>query len=546
MLRAISTLLSERFEGATPLLFKVDSDTNRLVANSETDSAELLEPHVAVGPAGGVIGRAASEAKFIVGSAASVPEVRWEVANESWCIAVPVLAPDSRVLAVIGLLGQGSQPSEQVLGVLEVTARLASMAASKEPVASGSNTSLDELTGLLDAESFWGVASTGVENAITFSTSISVLLVQISSPDITDALISRSGTIVASSVRPADSVAHLGAGRFAILLPDLRDTAEMSLVAEQITSRIERSPLPIQASVGAAIASKDANLDSLSEQASSALDLAETRGLQRTVIVEIGSGSPDKTHTMALMQMLRSGEVVPHYQPQIDLLTGETTGAEALARRRTNSGTEPIPILEKMSTSTITKDLTRHMLSSVCQDIAIWEANSVLSAGFKISVNATANELCDPTFLGTVTRAIEAAGIKSSRLCIEITESEAMANQGAAAGILRRLREFGVSIAVDDFGTGYSSLSYLARLPVDLIKIDRSFITDLENDRGNAAVIGAVVDVASKMEMTVLAEGIETQDQANILQGLGVNFAQGWLYSAALCPEDLIAFLARS
>ncbi|MFV1991223.1 MAG: EAL domain-containing protein, partial [Acidimicrobiales bacterium] len=242
-----------------------------------------------------------------------------------------------------------------------------------------------------------------------------------------------------------------------------------------------------------------------------------------------------------LARLLKAGSVVPHYQPQLNLRSGEIIGVEALARKVEGNAAESIPQLLQVTTSPTTREFTQNILRQVCSDIMRWEP--VLTPEFKVSVNAPAEELCDMAFVDTVRNALRISGVAAERLCIEVTESESMSSQGLAAVVLQELRKMGVSVAVDDFGTGYSSLAYLLRLPIDLIKIDRSFVSGLPQDRSSLAIIGAVVDVAREIGMTVLAEGVETPEQAQALVDIGVQYAQGWLYSPAISARDFVALL---
>jgi EAL domain-containing protein (putative c-di-GMP-specific phosphodiesterase class I) len=245
-----------------------------------------------------------------------------------------------------------------------------------------------------------------------------------------------------------------------------------------------------------------------------------------------------------LRQALDAGEFRLVYQPIVALATGQIIGAEALLRwdhpNVTIGPDQFIPLAEE------TGDIVpigRWVLAEACRQARRWQRETRLG-DFAISVNASARELVEPRFVAEVVATLATTGLAPEYLTLEVTESVLLADETAAVGSLRALRAAGIHIAVDDFGTGYSSLSYLDRLPVDGLKIDRSFVQGLAPGRGRSALVSATLGFARALGLTVTAEGVETDEQLRKLQELRCRLAQGFYLSRPLAPESLVELLA--
>ena len=239
------------------------------------------------------------------------------------------------------------------------------------------------------------------------------------------------------------------------------------------------------------------------------------------------------------------GEIVIAFQPQLKVDTGQLVGAEALARwEHPEYGllgastlfavAERAGVMESLSTQIHKQALTL---------AASWPK----SLGFlSLSINVTAGDLASAAFDDNMQKQIASAGFEPHRLTLEITESELIGNLSASADILQRLRTAGVRIAIDDFGTGYSSLSYLKELPVDYLKIDSGLTGDISGSPKDRVVVRSIIDMAHSLDLSVIAEGVETEGQLKTLAELGCEYFQGFLRSGPLSPDEFEAFSLRS
>lgn len=238
-----------------------------------------------------------------------------------------------------------------------------------------------------------------------------------------------------------------------------------------------------------------------------------------------------------LAEALRTRSIDVHFQPIVDLASHRPAGAEALARwHDVQLGQVPPPRFVAAAERTgLISELGRQVLADAAAVAASWEA---LPTALVIDVNVSPVELRDPGFVDGVASAVELAGLAPGRLCLELTETAAVEDLVRTSRTLAALRDLGVRIALDDFGTGYSSLTVMRELPVDLVKMDRSFVAHLTTDTRATVLTRLIVDAAHAMGMAVCAEGVETPEQAAQLAALGCDLAQGWLYAPALARDD--------
>ncbi len=247
---------------------------------------------------------------------------------------------------------------------------------------------------------------------------------------------------------------------------------------------------------------------------------------------------------LELRRASRDGEFELHYQPQIDLTSGLPTGAEALLRwRHPERGLLlPIAFIDALAHSAVALAVGRWVLQRACCDAATWP--EVAGRRLAVGVNLFPVQFDDEGLLGEVDHALALSGLPPERLELELTETIALNDDGVAEHVLMQLRARGIRVAYDDFGTGFASLSMLHRLPVDRVKIDRSFVRNVMENRGDEAIVRSIALIARNFDLKVIAEGVETTFQAEFLRSLGCQDVQGWLYSKALAPLDFDCWLA--
>ncbi|MDF1504261.1 EAL domain-containing protein [Roseisolibacter sp. H3M3-2] len=367
-----------------------------------------------------------------------------------------------------------------------------------------------------------------------------------------DQLLASVATRLLAATRGSDTVARLGGDEFAMLLPAVRGEEEAVLVAKRVVAtlgvpfRVGGRPLRLGASVGIALARGGEGADDLLRNADLALYRAKSQGRARYELFA------PALHAAAVERLELEGELraaiagdqlVLHYQPIVDLRGGATRGVEALVRwRHPARGLVPpatfIPLAE--STDLIVP-LGRWVLRRACDEAARWPGGD---AAPSVAVNVSARQLAGDDFARTVADALRDSGLPPRRLVLEVTESVLLGDLDAALRRLEALRALGVRLALDDFGTGYSSLAYLQRLPVDLLKIDRTFTAGLDGSGRRAALARSIVAMADTLGLETVAEGVETDAQHAALVALGCRLAQGYRYARPMDADALRAFLA--
>jgi diguanylate cyclase (GGDEF)-like protein/PAS domain S-box-containing protein len=361
---------------------------------------------------------------------------------------------------------------------------------------------------------------------------------------------------VRETLRTGDTVARLGGDEFVLLLTGLRTADEAAVVARKVLEivrapvRLSRRDFFITGSIGICIFPDDGqDAEALLKNADAAVYRAKERGrdncqlftpIMHTAAVErleIESG---------LRQAMGRGELVLHYQPILDLRRREVCGVEALLRwnhpvRGLVSAPEFIPVAES---SNLIVPLGLWTLRTALHEVRRWQ--EITHPRLTVAVNLAARHFQQPELVDHIAAALAETGVAAECLVVEITETQTMQNAAAAALTLARLKELGVQIAIDDFGTGYSSLSYLKHLPIHSLKIDRSFVADITEGKGDAAIARAIIMLAHTLQLTVVAEGVETAEQLQFLEKAECDMAQGFLYSRPLSESDCEAFLQRN
>jgi EAL domain-containing protein (putative c-di-GMP-specific phosphodiesterase class I) len=349
-------------------------------------------------------------------------------------------------------------------------------------------------------------------------------------------------------------VARLGADAFAVLATDLARPDDVSAVARKIREAmhapfwLEARDLHVTVSIGASIYPRDGEeFDILLRNADAAMHRVKAEG-RNGFQFYAAAMTRQATERVELENELRlalgKNELEIHYQPQVVLANGRIVGVEALMRwnHRGRGWIPPgqfIPIAED---SDLIHPLGEFALAEGCRRIRAW--NDAGFASLRLAVNVSAQQFRSAGFVEAVGRALRAAELEPACLELELTESVLVENREEAADILKRLKALGVQIAVDDFGTGYSSLSYLSRLPIDCLKIDRSFVSRVHEKGHDAAITQAVISLAHSLAVRVIAEGIETAEQLEFLRTHRCDQGQGYLFSPAVDPEAMAKLLA--
>jgi predicted signal transduction protein with EAL and GGDEF domain len=350
-----------------------------------------------------------------------------------------------------------------------------------------------------------------------------------------------------------DSLARLGGDEFAILLNGLNDEQQTNAFAFRIQEKLS-APFLIagrevftSASIGIALGPAHyTNPDDIMRDADTAMYHAKSRGKARHELfdADMHARVRDRLDLESdLRSAVSSNDFEVHYQPIVSLATGMCVGFESLIRwTRAGKPVSPatfIPVAEELG---LIESVGTWVLQKACLTFADWQQRFPDSGLDCITVNVSARQLIQQNFLRIVEKAVGAAGLQPSHVRLEITETALMDSTHMVASVLRELREFGVKIYLDDFGTGCSSLSHLHKLPVDTLKIDRSFVTSLMvPDR--PAMVESILALARTLNTSVVAEGIENDDQAYELERLGCTHAQGYLFSRPLsvhAVEELI------
>jgi diguanylate cyclase (GGDEF)-like protein len=366
---------------------------------------------------------------------------------------------------------------------------------------------------------------------------------------------------LSGSLRPGDTVARLGGDEFAVLLPD-GGAEDGALVATRLISSLETPftldeiAVGVEVSIGIATAEPDAGgipgpdpsgwVQQLMHQADTAMYTAKT---ERTGFSSYIPGQDDATPgRLALLGELRQAfdrnELVLHYQPKVAVDTGELLGVEALVRwlHPKRGLLAPAEFLKLAEETTLIHRLTSRVL-----ELALGLSRQWLDRGMAlpVSVNISARSLLDGKFPANVADHLTAAGVPATMLCLELTESSLISDPDKALAILGELHRMGVRLSIDDFGTGYSSMAYLKILPVDELKVDRSFVRDMAIDPSDAVLVQSTVDLGHNLGLSVVAEGVEDGATLAALKKIGTDVVQGYYLGRPMAADKLDGWLAN-
>jgi len=371
-----------------------------------------------------------------------------------------------------------------------------------------------------------------------------------------DALLLELARRMKHCLRSADTIARRSGDNFVIIMPEVTECPDVAVAARKV---LDAAAVPIDvfgremhvtACIGAALFPRDgADADVVLANAAQALARAKKEGRDRfQFYVEVmNQNALDRLDLeQALRHALEREELLLHYQPRVDLRSGQIVAAEALVRWNRNGKLVPpgefIPLAEETG---LIEPIGDWVLAEACRQQRAWLDRGVPIVTVGVNVSQQQLRVRDPAqgLPALCRRHLAAAGLETRWLELELTESLLMESPEQTIGLLRTLHAAGTKLAIDDFGTGYSSLAYLTQLPVDYLKIDRSFVNDICTDPNSAAVARAIIGLAHNLHLTVIAEGIETEAQLRFLRKLGCDEMQGFLFSRPLAADAFAAML---
>ncbi len=371
--------------------------------------------------------------------------------------------------------------------------------------------------------------------------------------------LSRAAGKRSADLQEADeALARLGGDEFTVLVGSIRDPSDAMRVAKRIQGALGE-PFSIQgrevftsASMGIALSTGSHDrAEDLLRDADIAMFRAKMLGKSRCEFFD------EEMHTQAVEQLqletelrraVESKEFLLHYQPIVLLETGELAGFEALVRWQhpVKGLVYPDGFLSVVEKTGLVVPLGKWILRQACQQAQSWESQSTQPAKLAVMVNVSPRQFTYPDLVSDVEGALRETGMDPHRLHLEVTESAAMADPERTKGVLTRLKGLGISISIDDFGTGHSSLGRLRRFPVDVVKIDRSFITHMDSDQEARKIVHLIIEFAHAVSLKVIAEGIEVAAHRDQLKSLGCDYGQGYFFSRPVDQEGVERLLARS
>ncbi|MCP1497726.1 diguanylate cyclase (GGDEF)-like protein [Pseudomonas migulae] len=368
-----------------------------------------------------------------------------------------------------------------------------------------------------------------------------------------DKMLKQVSRNLVATVRESDSVFRYGSDEFVVILADIRHPQQTKGIAEKLLNAI-RAPLHIAghdlsvtASLGISIYPDDGfDAIELIKKAETAMRNIKESGPNdfSFFIDEMNKRARDQQSIETGIRLaLERKEFVLHYQPKLDLGSGQVVGAEALIRwQRPGHGlVYPSEFIGVAEDSGLIVPLSKWVLAEACRQACAWQARGLPK--ICMSVNMSAIDFRQRDFVDGIERTLEQTGLDPALLELEITEGVLMQNIDVTVTSLNRLKALGVRLAIDDFGTGYSSLSYLRRFPIDVLKIDQSFIRGLSNDSNDAALVSAIISLGRSLKLNIIAEGVETLEQLNFLRAHQCEEGQGYFFSKAVEPDTFVQYL---
>ena len=357
-------------------------------------------------------------------------------------------------------------------------------------------------------------------------------------------------------VRDSDTVSRQGGDEFVILLAETKSSEDAAVSAQkilddlQVLHMIDKSQLHVTTSIGISVYPADGlNAETLLKSADTAMYYAKEKGRNnyQFFISEMNTRAVER---LIIENNLRLGiekqQFILYYQPKVNLNTGHITGAEALLRWQHDEWGEVVPdiFVPVAEDSGLIVPIGRWVLRQACKQAKIWQ-DAGLQA-ISIAVNISAQEFLQKDFVESVHAVLIETRLAAHFLELEITESVLMRDAECSKNILQQLKKMGIKLAVDDFGTGYSSLSYLQRFPIDVLKIDQSFVQNIESAQDDGIIVSAIISMGNSLKLKVVAEGVETPSQLAFLKAHHCEEGQGYFYSHPLIAEDFATLLLEN
>jgi diguanylate cyclase (GGDEF)-like protein len=420
----------------------------------------------------------------------------------------------------------------------------------------------DNLTGLPNRALFEEHLDRALNEAAALGRHVAVLFVDLDrfkrvndtfSHRVGDLFLREMANRMKGALRPSDTVARIGGDEFTIVLHEVRDASEAAQIAGRVMDAM-RPPLSIEgheivasASIGIALFPEDGNdAETLQRAADAAMYYAKDLGRDRAESFSTRNETLDLTRMDEELRVaLREGYFVVHYQPKVGV-DRKLAGFEALVRMNhpVHGLIPPLNFIPLAESNGLIVPLGAWVLNEACRQIAAWEARGL--SPISMAVNVSPVQICRSDFAKSVAECLARNGVAASSLELELTESLLINAVGEAQEQLRALRALGIRLSIDDFGTGYSSLSYLHRLPVDAIKLDRSFVQSIDTDDLAQRLVNAMIGVAHGLGLSVVAEGVETEAQRDALLTAGCSLMQGFLFAHPQPAAELEEFLRAS
>ena len=419
----------------------------------------------------------------------------------------------------------------------------------------------DSLTGIPNRQLFTDRVNHAFRRSVRDRAAIAVLFIDLDNfksindtqgHSVGDDVLKVMANRLAVCARDGDTLARFGGDEFAVLLEDLKSLEDAEAAAERI---IEELRLPfdvgglsvtISASIGVSGGADATSPSELMRNADVAMYVAKSDGRGRKVRFQADMHAKvlERLELEADMRRaLDENQFVLNYQPIVGLTAGELVSVEALIRwdHPVRGRLQPGSFIGVAEETGLIVQIGRWVLREATHQAAQWHREG--PRGLRVGVNISTRHLCEPTFLDDVRNALESSGLESKYLLIEITESVLMSNTASIILVLDELKAMGVSLALDDFGTGYSSLAYLQQLPIDVLKIDKSFMDKLSDGSADPILVKAIVNLGATLRLRVVAEGIETLDQVAQLQVLGCDLGQGFYFDKAVTAAKIQEYL---
>ena len=526
---SVCAAVAERAPGLGAALVLLGPPSRLLrVTASRAVPVERGERSFPLGRGGGPIGLAVTADETVVGASDWATRV-----SPGGLVAAAPIPHDGAPGGARVAIGAESLLDEGCLLHLQACAQLVGLVAGRTDDAS---LTIDPLSGLPDRTALTSV----IERRDSLGTRCATTLIEVGGESVLRA--PERAEVRSDAARPTERVFRIDDRRHLVLSGHVGEPVDVEHTAARFArARCDRGA-DADAEIGSVVHEAPYAPATMIEQALSCARRPVDCG--DPVVTTPSSAERPRVSTMADIDAgLARGEIRAAYQPILTVLDGVPVGVEALARWYHPDGMrfpdEFVPVLERDGEI---RRLTEAMLVSACRDLGAWRRDGIVGEHFTVSVNVSATELANRDFPDRVRRILRRQGTDPAALRIEITETAALSDRPRAIRVLSELRDLGVSVALDDFGTGYATFASLRSLPIDVGKIDQSFIRSLP-DRASESVVHSVIDLAEVLGLQVVAEGVELAEHLDAIRTAGVHLAQGYLFSRPIRPDELAAFL---